>query len=336
MDYNNISITEQYRQNNFRKAFKYNNYVVFAAASLMLMLSFTGSGFYSLLDVLKSPIEKALMKNHNIDIEKAQQMFNNFIESDLLRFIVSISGQLIMLIIPALFCKKFLSVKPKKFVTLKPVLPDRPLYYVVLTLGFCYAGNMIFSMLSGRFSEVAQNLSLLPVLSSFISTVIIAPIFEEILFRGALLQSLLPFNKIYAITASAFLFGTLHGQINMIVNALIFGIMIGIGFSKTKSLFICIFIHMLNNGLSFLTSLLISNANTVFYVIAFSIFIFIAIGCTIAFVIDITVSGKRSVLYLEDEKTNLPRFNRKYLVKAWFANPFFWLFMLLLPLRLSF
>lgn len=83
-----------------------------------------------------------------------------------------------------------------------------------------------------------------------VGTVIMAPIMEELLFRGAMQGYLLSKwkNPLWAILISSFLFGVVHGNPAQIPFAFCIGIGLGWVYYKTKNLLACIFMHLVNNG----------------------------------------------------------------------------------------
>ncbi|MGL5957463.1 MAG: lysostaphin resistance A-like protein [Phocaeicola sp.] len=87
-----------------------------------------------------------------------------------------------------------------------------------------------------------------------ISICVGAPLFEEFLFRGAIqghLQRISP-NPRWAILASAFLFGLVHGNPAQISFAFLFGLMIGELYYRSGSLMPGIILHFINNTTSLL------------------------------------------------------------------------------------
>lgn len=81
---------------------------------------------------------------------------------------------------------------------------------------------------------------------------LLAPLLEEILFRGILLRGLLRnYSPAVAIGQSALLFGIFHLNPAQSLFALLFGVMLGWLYYRTQSLAICIALHALNNLLSF-------------------------------------------------------------------------------------
>ena len=87
----------------------------------------------------------------------------------------------------------------------------------------------------------------LPLLGIFISTVVISPIVEELIFRGVLLNRLrLITPVIFSLLASSLLFGALH-SFGSIISAFVFGICMGILYIKTNNICVPILAHFLNN-----------------------------------------------------------------------------------------
>lgn len=84
----------------------------------------------------------------------------------------------------------------------------------------------------------------------FISTCIIAPIFEEVLYRGVLLNGLLKkYNYKKAIIYSALIFGIAHMNLPQGVNAFFLGVIIGLAYYYTRSIYLCMTMHFVNNFL---------------------------------------------------------------------------------------
>lgn len=87
---------------------------------------------------------------------------------------------------------------------------------------------------------------------AFITLVIIAPVAEEILFRGYLLGKLRKFAPTWiAIVVSSLLFGLVHFNPSVSVDTFVLGLVLAWMTVKTKSLWPAILIHMIKNGLAF-------------------------------------------------------------------------------------
>lgn len=91
-------------------------------------------------------------------------------------------------------------------------------------------------------------------IAGFITVCILAPILEEIIFRGILLRGLLQngTSPVFAIFLSSVLFGLAHLNPWQFFGAGMLGAVFGFIYYRTKSLWICIFLHALNNMISFI------------------------------------------------------------------------------------
>ncbi|WP_242831657.1 CPBP family intramembrane glutamic endopeptidase [Clostridium botulinum] len=96
------------------------------------------------------------------------------------------------------------------------------------------------------FEEISENPYVM-----VISLIIIAPIFEEILMRGIILEGFLnKYKPVTAIIASSIIFGAMHLNIPQFINATVIGMFLGMLYYKTRSLALCIVVHMLNNAIA--------------------------------------------------------------------------------------
>lgn len=124
---------------------------------------------------------------------------------------------------------------------------------------FAYGFAMIFQniMLLGMFdagiSPIAEDYltetDLTPtfLLVDCIFAVILAPIAEELLFRGVILRRLSTISQRFAIFVSAAIFGMMHGNFLQMVLGFIMGIVLGYAAVKTGSLILPIAGHMFIN-----------------------------------------------------------------------------------------
>jgi hypothetical protein len=101
-------------------------------------------------------------------------------------------------------------------------------------------------------SEILKNLfgSRENLLASFFTLVIVAPLTEELLFRGLILRGFLSnYSVRKAILTSSLLFGIFHLNPWQFTGAFVLGAIFAWWFVKTDSLLPCLFGHALNNGL---------------------------------------------------------------------------------------
>ena len=82
--------------------------------------------------------------------------------------------------------------------------------------------------------------------SMFLYAGILAPVTEEILFRGVIQRSLLPFGKKFAIFASSLAFGLFHGNLIQTPYAFAVGLVLGYVAAEYNILWAMV-LHMINN-----------------------------------------------------------------------------------------
>ncbi len=125
----------------------------------------------------------------------------------------------------------------------------------------------------------------------YVAVGIMAPLAEEIVFRGAILRSLLDMmskkNHWVAILISAALFGVVHGNAAQFANALLMGLLLGWMYYRTKSLVPGILMHWVNNTLAYvltnimpqshgnLIDLFHGDEKTMYYALGFSLCIMV-------------------------------------------------------------
>ena len=84
-------------------------------------------------------------------------------------------------------------------------------------------------------------------------------VFEEYAMRGVVMNSLRRYGDMFAITMSAMMFGLMHGNLVQTPFAFLAGLILGYVVIKTGTLWTGIAIHLLNNSLSIVYSLLYDN-----------------------------------------------------------------------------
>ena len=98
------------------------------------------------------------------------------------------------------------------------------------------------------FESAMEYFESLPIVILLIETCIIAPIFEEVLYRGILLKGLInKYNSKIAIVYSALIFGIAHLNIPQGINAFLLGLILGTVFYYTRSIYLCMIMHFVNN-----------------------------------------------------------------------------------------
>lgn len=92
---------------------------------------------------------------------------------------------------------------------------------------------------------------------AFLAVVILAPIAEELLFRGIIFRMLVKhWSEVAAIVVSALLFGLYHMNLMQAIYVLPIGLLLGYTAYKCKSVLPCILIHMINNFMPYVVGVL--------------------------------------------------------------------------------
>lgn len=89
--------------------------------------------------------------------------------------------------------------------------------------------------------DMAMNIIL------FIYMVIAAPVLEELMFRGAVMNLLAPVNRTFALIASAIFFGLMHCNFNQMFNGFLLGLVFGYIALKSGSVISAVICHMTAN-----------------------------------------------------------------------------------------
>ena len=107
-----------------------------------------------------------------------------------------------------------------------------------------------FDSLIGLFMAPVVVTNSLIGLGSVLSTIIVSPISEELLFRGVFLNRLkLVVPTSFAVLITSILFGAMHSY-GSVISAIVFGVCMCILYLKTQNILVCILAHFLNNLLA--------------------------------------------------------------------------------------
>ncbi|WP_406535671.1 CPBP family intramembrane glutamic endopeptidase [Methanobrevibacter sp.] len=127
---------------------------------------------------------------------------------------------------------------------------------IFLSYGLLYLSNFILnafpaigSLFNFQLSSTYLNNSLIAV-GSFIATVFVSPICEELIFRGVLLNRFkIIMPTLFSVLVTSLLFASMHSY-GSIIAAFIFAICMAILYLKTDNILVPIFAHFLNNLLA--------------------------------------------------------------------------------------
>lgn len=150
-------------------------------------------------------------------------------------------------------------------ISLSPTLPRGTVPLIFLGLAVvastAYLNSYFVSIFhySDFSSEVLWNHSVsanYQVILLFFTTAVVPAFVEEFLFRGLVLSQLLPYGRTVAVLASALLFGAMHQNAEQFFYATAAGVVFGIIYVYSGSLWCGVLIHFCNNAYSVLQSVI--------------------------------------------------------------------------------
>lgn len=153
-----------------------------------------------------------------------------------------------------LLWKKPRYFKEELFARGKPMGFGRFLGILIVFLGTQFLSQLMVVALETALNlggwSILEGMELLSVdsgnFSMFLYAGILAPVSEEILFRGLIQRRLLPYGRNLAIFASAFTFGLFHGNLIQTPFAFLVGLILGY-VACEYSVFWSMLLHMINN-----------------------------------------------------------------------------------------
>lgn len=154
----------------------------------------------------------------------------------------------------------------------KPRKNSHVLLLILAGMGFCYMGNIITGYLTAIFqsfgidfvsTEAAASLTDAPdtpigFVLNLIYVAVFPAFFEEIAFRGVIMQPLRKYGDWFAIGISAVIFGLIHGNMTQMPFAIFAGIALGYVFIVTGSIWPSVIIHFFNNSLALVCNEMLS------------------------------------------------------------------------------
>ncbi len=188
--------------------------------------------------------------------------------ADMIKWIFNDTVQLLAFVISAFLISRFFYFKTLSLFKNKPVKLRENLYIAPVGLGFGFIAvlltNIIINLVEKKGVLIPtgnitiSDKSLPTLIVSGFAICIFAPVFEEFIFRGCLLNILKPFGSWLSIIFSALCFSLLHGNVGQGVGTFVFGIFLGIAALKTRSVYLSIAMHILNNAIAFVSMMLSS------------------------------------------------------------------------------
>lgn len=141
--------------------------------------------------------------------------------------------------------------------------------YIAISLTLMWVGNLIGLTITEILGNLIQSEIANPIVETIDSSsvytnlllmVIMAPIFEEIIFRKLLIDRTIKYGKGVSILLSALIFGLFHGNLNQFFYAFIIGGFFAYVYIKTGKIIYTILLHLTINFFGSIISVIVGNS----------------------------------------------------------------------------
>ena len=196
-----------------------------------------------------------------IDLSNVEQIMEEAINA------VLGQSMLILLISNLVSIAVFLPIWLKTRRRAEPYKNEKPVMVCLLTIGLFAAFNvvqmLIFALMDvmkyfPEYEEISDMIVMGPLVIQVISVGFVAPIVEELVFRGILINRMKWMPIWAAVLIQGVIFGLVHMNVFQGLYAFVAGILLGIIFVKFRSIIVVIAGHMAYNTISILLSEIVS------------------------------------------------------------------------------
>ena len=194
-------------------------------------------------------IEMALHPQTDADLNTT---IKNLLSNDTTLVLISVIGSVLTI---ALFVWRKWVVLSRTYLRSNPWFTL--LWVVFLGLGSILPLQWIYEQLNISLSMEMEEMfkSIMGNRWGYLALGILAPLAEEMVFRGAILRTLLNYfnGRMYwvPIIVSALLFGLVHGNMAQLLNAFLIGVLLGWMYYRTESIVPGIVLHWVNNTVAY-------------------------------------------------------------------------------------
>ena len=224
----------------------------------------------------------------------------------ILNYLLNGSVSILSMLLPAVIFIVIFKLQTTNIIITKQVKPAVGISFFLIGTTICLLANFPSNWISAilenfGFQGSSQSIPVVPTIPSYImnalATAVVPPFVEEFLFRGVILSQVRKYGDVFAVIASALLFGLLHRNFSQIVFAFICGLALGITLVRTNNIWIPVGIHMFVNGFYVLLNIVRFHCSATTYAAVFYIIILTMIFMSLF-----------SVLYLLLKKKQLSEF----------------------------
>lgn len=200
-------------------------------------------------------------------------MSGRYIDVDLSLSFISVLSYIITITVPFLLYVMMYRIPRRVILPFSKVRPSDIALMVFMGLAVSTIGTYSSAAISvilsffgfiPTHSDIYFDSNIIRSIVLFAQICIIAPVLEEIVFRGIIMQSLRRFGDKFALFMSALIFGLIHLNFIQSPSAFLMGLIIGYFVLRTNSLRVGIAMHCANNLMSLITSIIIDRTNIVY------------------------------------------------------------------------
>lgn len=126
-------------------------------------------------------------------------------------------------------------------------------FFIIFTLAIAgnIVGNTLMTVLGNvtgfEFSNMLEQTMDMPLPLTVLAMVVLAPVFEELIFRKLLMDRLLPYGELAAIILTALMFGLIHGNFYQFFYAAAMGTLLAYVYVRSGKLWLSMLMHALFN-----------------------------------------------------------------------------------------
>ncbi len=172
------------------------------------------------------------------------------------------AGYMAVFMLPVLFLRRSLRNRkcPLQPMSLSPRLSPMLLPIIFAGVTICFSAAQINAtivdlfdysdFMSDMMEQTITGMAPYEIVLNFIVISVVPGFCEEFLFRGAILSNCRPFGRTNAVIISAVLFALMHQNAGQLLYTFAAGIVLGLVYEYTGSIWNCTILHLLNNFIS--------------------------------------------------------------------------------------
>lgn len=170
--------------------------------------------------------------------------------------LIQFLSSIVCYLLPVVLLRRVLGLSAAAAFPARRLSAETALPLAGIVLGSSAIGSTVSLLLSSLLSlfrlypsgpQLSTPHSLRAFLGMALTTAVLPAVFEELLFRGVILQSLRRFGDLFALCVSSVIFSLLHRNLVQLPNALLTGMVLGYIVLRTRSVWASIFCHFVNN-----------------------------------------------------------------------------------------